>query len=70
MLSNPVNQAIKIYSTKKLRKMCSSAYYNKSSKSLEIQTAEWYKEPFNLSIEALFELIAHGVAWKIIVKVN
>ena len=23
--------------------MCSSAYYNKSSKGLEIQTAEWYK---------------------------
>ena len=27
-----------IYSTKKLKKMCSSAYCNKSSKKLEIQT--------------------------------
>ena len=50
--------------------MCSSAYYNKSSKVLEIQTSEWYKVSFNLSNEALFELIAPGVAWKIIVKVD
>ena len=50
--------------------MCSSAYYNKSSKGLEIQTSEWYKVSFILSNEALFELIAPGVAWKIIVKVD
>ena len=50
--------------------MCSSAYYNKSSNVLEIQTSEWYKVSFNLSNEALFELIAHGVAWKTIVKVD
>ena len=55
---------------KKLRKTCPSAYYNKSSKVLEIQTSEWYKVSFNLSNEALFELIAPGVAWKIIVKVD
>ena len=48
--------------------MCSRAYYNKSSK--EIQTLEWYKVSFDLSNEALFELIAPGVAWKIIVKVD
>ena len=33
-----------IYSTTKLRKMCSSAYYNKSRKYLEIQTSEWYSK--------------------------
>ena len=59
-----------IYSTKMLRKMCSSVYYNKSSKVLEIQTSEWYKVTFDLSNEALFEVIAPGVAWKIIVKVD
>ena len=48
--------------------MCLSAYYNKSSKGLGIQTSEWYKVSFNLSNEALFELIAPGLAWKIIVK--
>ena len=46
------------YSTKKLRKMCSRAYYNKSSKVLDGQTSEWYKVSFNLSNEAIFELIA------------
>ena len=50
--------------------MCSSAYYNKSSKVLEIQTSEWYKVTFDLSNEVLFEVIAPGVAWKIIVKVD
>ena len=50
--------------------MCSSAYYNRSSKVLEIQTSEWYKVSCNLSNEAFFELIAPGVAWKIIVKVD
>ena len=50
--------------------MCSSAYYNKSSKILEILTSEWYKVSFNLFNEALFELIALKVAWKIIVKVD
>ena len=55
---------------KKLRKMCSSAYYNKSIKVLEIQTSESYKVTFDLSNETLFELIAPGVAWKIIVKVD
>ena len=48
--------------------MCSSAFYNKSRNGLEIQTSEWYKVYFNLSNEALFELIAPGIAWKIIVK--
>ena len=38
--------------------MCSSVYYNKSSKVLEMQTSKWYKVSFNLSNEALFELIA------------
>ena len=42
----------------------------KSSKGLKIQTSEWYEVSFNLSNEALFELIAPGVAWKIIVKVD
>ena len=50
--------------------MCSSAYYSKSSKVLEIQTSEWYKVSFNLSNEALFELVAPGMAWKIIVKAD
>ena len=50
--------------------MCSSAYNNKSSRVLEMKTSEWYKVSFNLSNEALFELIAPGVAWKIIVKVD
>ena len=50
--------------------MCSRPYYNESIKVLEIQTSKWYKVSFNLSNEALFELIAPGVAWKIIVKVD
>ena len=62
--------AIYIHSIKKLRKMCSSTYYNKSSNVLEIQTSKWYKVSFNLSNETLFELIGPGVAWKIIVKVD
>ena len=32
-------------------------------------TSEWYKVSFNLSNDALFELIAPGVSWKIIFKV-
>ena len=50
--------------------MCSNASYNKYSTVLEIQTSEWYKVSFNLSNEALFEVISPGVAWKIIVKID
>ena len=42
--------------------MCSSAYYNKYRKILEIQTSGWYNVSFNLSNDALFELITPGVA--------
>ena len=67
----PLYNFVSVYTQqKKLRKTCSSAYYNKSSKGLEIHTLDWYKVSFNLSNEALFELIAPGVAWKIIVKVD
>ena len=53
-----------IYSTKKLRKMCSSDYYNKSSKELEIQNLVCYKVSFYLSNEVSFELVASAVAEK------
>ena len=68
----PINKPIQIliYSTKKLRKMCSRAYYNKSSEVLEIQNSESYKVSFNLSSEALFELIAPALTGKIIVKAD
>ena len=49
---------------KKLRKICSSAYCNKSSKELEIQTLVCYKVSFYLSNEVSFELVASAVAWK------
>ena len=49
--------------------MCSSAYYKKSSKVLEIQTSECYKMSSYLSNEALLELIAPAMAEKINVKV-
>ena len=54
---------------KKLRKMCSSAYCNKSSKVLEIQTLVCYKVSFYLSIEASLEVVASAVAGKNNVKV-
>ena len=51
--------------------MCSSAYYNKSSKVLENLISEGYKVSFNLSNESpLFGLIAPAVAGKINVKVD
>ena len=50
--------------------MCSSAYYKKSSKVLEIQTSECYKVSFYLSNEALFELVSLAMAEKINVKVD
>ena len=59
-----------IYSTKKLRKMCSSAYYNKSSGELEIQILVCYKVSFYLSNEASFELVASAMAEKTNVKVD
>ena len=40
--------------------MCSNAYYNKSSKVLEVQKSGWYNVSFNLSNDALFELIEPG----------
>ena len=48
---------------KKLRKMCSSAYCNRSSKT-EIQTLVCYKVSFYLSDEASFDLVASAVAGK------
>ena len=60
----------KIYSTKKLRKMCSSAYYKKSSKGLEIQTSECYKLSSYLSNEFLLEHRAPAMAEKNNVKVD
>ena len=54
---------------KKLRKMCSSVYCNKSSKVLEIQTLVSYKVSFYLSIEASLEVVASAVAGKNNVKV-
>ena len=59
-----------IYPTKKLRKMCSSAYCNKSSKTLEIQTLVYYKVSFCLPNEASFEIVASAVAEKNNVKVD
>ena len=50
--------------------MCSSAYYNKSSKELEIQILVCYKASFYLSNEASFELVASAVAEKNNVKVD
>ena len=50
--------------------MCSSAYYNKSSTVLGIQTSGWYNVSINLSNDASFQLIVPGAAWKIIVKVE
>ena len=59
------------YSTKKkLRKMCSSAYCNKFSKKLEIQTLVHYKVSFCLSNEASFELVASAMAEENNVKVD
>ena len=55
---------------KMLRKICSSAYCNKSSKKLEIQTLVCYKVYFYLSHEASFELVASAVAEKNNVKVD
>ena len=46
------------------KKACSSAYCNKSSKELEIQTLVCYKVSFYLSNEVSFELVASAVAWK------
>ena len=62
--SAPIRGLLSIYSTKKLRKICSSAYYNKSSKELEIQTLVCYKVSFYLSNEVSFELVASAVAWE------
>ena len=61
---------VDIYSTKKLRKMCSSAYCNKSSKQLDIQTLVCYKVSFYLSNEASFELVASAVAEKNNAKID
>ena len=55
---------------KKLRKICSSAYCNKSSEKLEIQTLVCYKVSFCLSDEASFELVASAVAEKNNVKID
>ena len=55
---------------KKLRKMCSSAYCNKSRKKLEIQIILCYKVSFYLSNEVSFELVALAVAGKNNVKVD
>ena len=55
---------------KKLRKVCSSAYYNTSSKVLEILISEGYQVSFYLANEALFGLIAPAVAGKINFKVD
>ena len=55
---------------KKLRKMCSSAYCNKSSKKLVIQTLVCYKVSFYLSNEASLELVALAVAGENNVKVE
>ena len=64
-------KALSIYTQqKKLRKMCSSAYCNKSSKTLEIQTLVYYKVSFCLPNEASFELVASAVAEKNNVKVD
>ena len=41
--------------------MCSSAYYNKSSQELEIQTDVCYKVSFYISNEASFEIVASAV---------
>ena len=59
-----------ILNKKKLRKMYSSAYCNKSSSKLEIQTLVCYKVAFYLSNEATFELVASAVAGKNNVKVD
>ena len=50
--------------------MCSSAYCNKSSTKLEIQTLVCYKVSFHLSNEASFEHAASAVAGKNSVKVG
>ena len=50
--------------------MCSSAYCNKSSRKLEIQTLVCYKVSFYLSNEASFEVVALAVAGKNNVKVD
>ena len=59
-----------IYSTKKLRKMCSRAYCYRSSKELEIQTLVCYKVSFYLSNEVSFEVVASAVAGNDNVKVD
>ena len=50
--------------------MCSIAYCNKSSKTLEIQTLVCYKVSFYLSNEASFKFVASSVAGKNNVKVD
>ena len=55
---------------KKLRKMCSSAYCNKSSRELEMLTLVCYKVSFYLSNEVSFEVVASAVAGKNSVKVD
>ena len=70
LLSMVVSDIQYVYSTKKLRKMCSSTYFNKSSKELEIQTLVCYKVYFYLSNEASFEVVASAVAEKNNVKVD
>ena len=59
-----------IYATQKVQEMCSSAYCNKSSKKLEIQTLVCYKVSFYLSNEVSFDLVALAVAGKNSVKVD
>ena len=59
-----------LYSTKKLRKMCSSAYCSKYSRELEIQILECYKVSFDRSNETSFKLVASAVAGKNNVKVD
>ena len=46
-----------IYSTKKLRKMYSSGYHNKSSKKLEIKTLVCYKVSFIFPIRPHLNLL-------------
>ena len=50
--------------------MCSSAYYKKSIRELEIQILVCYKMSFYLSNEASYELVASAVAGKNNVKVD
>ena len=66
----PSLTSTKIYSTKKLRTMCLSAYCLKSSRRLEIQILVCYKVSFNLSNETSFELVASAMAEKNNAKVD